>query len=223
MSASIHFWRRTDVEGLERLELAIEPEGVRAKSTVICLEAGGFRLDHCWQLDAEWRAQFVTVERWNSQGHGILHLERAGAGWRVDGKARPDLEGAEEPDLSVTPFCNTFPIRRTPEDAGASVTLDTTFIDGPALTVARSRQRYDRQGLDDYATSTLASLADSKLIWWWTIVAWCCATSTFSSGCSYLPDTETALHWPTCFMQSGSRTSGAVMPAEMDAKAASPA
>ena len=48
MSESIHFWRRTDVEGLERLELAIEPEGVRATSTVICLEAGGFRLDHRW-------------------------------------------------------------------------------------------------------------------------------------------------------------------------------
>jgi hypothetical protein len=64
----------------------------------------------------------------------------------VDGKPRPDLEGAEEPDLSITPFCNTFPIRRTPATAGASLTLDTAFIDGPALTVARSRQRYDRQG-----------------------------------------------------------------------------
>ena len=105
MSASIYFWRRTDVEGLERLELVVEPQGVRATSTAICLEAGGFRLDHRWQLNADW----------------------------------------------------------------------------------------------------------------------CCATSTFSSGCSYLPDTETALHWPTCSCQGGSHTSGAVMPAEMDAKAASPA
>ncbi|HWE17376.1 MAG TPA: putative glycolipid-binding domain-containing protein [Hyphomicrobiaceae bacterium] len=146
MSTSIYFWRRTDVEGLERLELVIEPEGVTATSTTICLEAGGFRLDHRWRLDADWRAQLVTVERWGPQGHGVLRLERAGTGWRVDGGLRPDLEGAEEPDLSVTPFCNTFPIRRTPEAAGASLTLDTAFIDGPALTVARSRQRYDRQG-----------------------------------------------------------------------------
>ena len=115
------FWRRTDVEGLERLELAIEPGGVTATSTVICLEAGGFRLDHRWRLDPHWRAQAVTVERWNAQGHGVLRLERAGTGWRVDGAPRPDLEGAEEPDLSVTPFCNTFPIRRTPEGAGASL------------------------------------------------------------------------------------------------------
>jgi hypothetical protein len=146
MGASILFWRRTDVEGLERLELTIEPDGVTATSTVICLEAGGFRLEHRWRLDPEWRAQSVTVERWNSHGHGVLRLERAGTGWWVDGAPRPDLEGAEEPDLSITPFCNTFPIRRTPKGAGGSLSLDTAFIDGPALTVARSSQRYDRQG-----------------------------------------------------------------------------
>jgi uncharacterized protein len=146
MSTSVLFWRRTDVEGLERLELAVEPERVAAASTVICLEAGGFRLDHRWRLDPDWRARSVTVERWNAQGHGVLRLERAGAGWRVDGAPRPDLDGAEEPDLSVTPFCNTFPIRRTPEAEASSLTLDSAFIDGMALTVARSRQRYDRRG-----------------------------------------------------------------------------
>lgn len=146
MSKSVLFWRRTDVEGLERLELSIEPDGVTATSSVICVEAGGFRLDHHWRLDPGWRAQSVTVERWNLQSHGVLHLERAGTGWRVNGAVRPDLEGAEEPDLSVTPFCNTFPIRRTPDGVGASMPLDTAFIDGSALTVARSSQRYDRQG-----------------------------------------------------------------------------
>jgi hypothetical protein len=35
-----------------------------------------------------------------------------------------------------------------PQGAGQSLTLDTAFIDGLALTVARSRQRYDRQGPD---------------------------------------------------------------------------
>jgi hypothetical protein len=146
MSTSVLFWRRTDIDGLERLELAIEPDGITAVSTVVCIECGGFRLDHRWRLDPDWRARSVMVERWNSQGHEMLHLERSGTGWRVGGSLRPDLEGAEEPDLSVTPFCNTLPIRRTPQGEGESLTLDTAFIDGPALTVARSRQRYNRQG-----------------------------------------------------------------------------
>lgn len=146
MSASVLFWRRTDIDGLERLELSREETGIRVSSTVICLEAGGFRLDHRWRLDREWRAQHVAIERWNAREHGVLHLERAGGGWRVDGNPRPDLDGAEEPDLSVTPFCNTPPIRRTPQGVGESRTLDVAFIDGPALTVRRARQRYVRQG-----------------------------------------------------------------------------
>jgi hypothetical protein len=146
MSRSVLFWRRTDVEGLERLELETGTDGIVAHSTVICLEAGGFRLDHRWRLGPDWRARSVTIDRWNAQGHGTLRLERAGSGWRVDGAARPDLEGAKEPDLSVTPFCNSFAIHRIPQDPGAGLTLDTAFIDGPALTVARSRQRYLRQG-----------------------------------------------------------------------------
>ena len=88
----------------------------------------------------------VTVERWNGDGYGVVRLERAGSGWRVDGAARPDLDGAEEPDLSVTPFCNTLPIRRILGSPHASVTVDVAYVNGKDLTVARSRQRYDRQG-----------------------------------------------------------------------------
>lgn len=148
MDRRILFWRRTDVQGTERMELGIEDHRIVATSTVLCADEGGFRLDHHWELDRDWRAQSVIVERWNARGRGTLRLERHGKAWHVDGVPRPDLEGAEEPDLSVTPFCNTFPIRRTPQGAGRSLQLDTAFIDGPALTVARSSQRYDRQGPD---------------------------------------------------------------------------
>jgi hypothetical protein len=148
MTKTVLFWRRTDLEGIERLELVVEPDGVTAASTVLSVEAGGLRVDHRWRLTPEWRALSVTVERWSSHSHGRLQLERSGSGWRVDGALRPDLEGADEPDLSVTPFCNTFPIRQTPAAAGGSLALDTAFIDGAALTFDRSSQRYDRQGPD---------------------------------------------------------------------------
>jgi hypothetical protein len=140
------FWRRLDVAGLERLELSVGPDRIEANSTVLCLGDEGFRLDHRWRLDGGWRALSVLVERWNAHGHGALRLERDGSGWRVDGAPRPDLDGAEEPDLSVTPFCNTLPIRRAPPDVDTGTPLDVAYIDGAALTVARSRQRYDRQG-----------------------------------------------------------------------------
>lgn len=146
MQTSVLFWRRTDIEGFERLELTIEAHRISAVSTVLCLADGGFRVDHHWHLDGGWQTRTVSVERWNRTGHGRLTLERVGTGWHVNGTPRADLDGAAEPDLSVTPFCNTFPIRRTPQSPGASLALDTAFIDGPALSVVRSSQRYDRQG-----------------------------------------------------------------------------
>lgn len=79
-ASTILFWRRTDVAGLERLELARAADGIEATSTMVCTEDGGFRLDHHWRLDAGWRTQSVRVERWGAQGHGVLLLERAGTG-----------------------------------------------------------------------------------------------------------------------------------------------
>ena len=145
MKSRVLFWRRTDVPGLERLELSCGPERIEAAGTVICLESGGFQVDHRWVLSGDWRAQSVVVRRRSADGEATLRLERQDDGWTVDGLARPDLRGAEEPDLSVTPFCNTFPIRRTPEAPGASLELTTAYIDADAMTVARSSQRYDRQ------------------------------------------------------------------------------
>ena len=99
----ILYWRRTDVTGLERLTLSISDDAVSAESIVICLEHGGFRLDHRWRLTPDWRALSLNVERWGRAGHSRMILERADGGWSVDGERRPDLDGAEEPDLSVTP------------------------------------------------------------------------------------------------------------------------
>jgi uncharacterized protein len=146
MERSILFWRRTDVPGLERMELCIEADGVTAASTVLCAEEGGYRLDHRWRLDRDWHVRCVTADRWNVRGHATLTMERQGNGWRVDGAARPDLDGASEPDLSATPFCNTFPIRRLLESPDASLSIATAYIDASSMIVARSRQRYEKRG-----------------------------------------------------------------------------
>jgi hypothetical protein len=149
MTDRTYFWRRTDAAGLERLELTIDADGITAAATVIGLEHGGFRLEHRWRLTSDWRAKSLVVERWGASSHARLRVERDGGdhgdGWRVDGLKRPDLAGAEEPDLSVTPFCNTFPIRRLPTEPGATTTLDTCYVDADSMRVVRSRQAYTRR------------------------------------------------------------------------------
>jgi uncharacterized protein len=142
------FWRRTDVTGLERMALTFASEEIFAESTVICVEDGAFRLDHKWRLTPDWRALSLEVERWGPAGYARIGLDRVEGGWSVDGVRRFDLDGADEPDLSATPFCNTLPIRRTPSAPGQSLTLDTCYVDAATGSVARSRQRYERLAPD---------------------------------------------------------------------------
>lgn len=144
--AGILFWRRTDVVGLERMALRIAADEVVAASTVICVEDGGFELVHRWRLTPDWRVLSLEVEKNAAAGPKRLKLERTGRGWDVDGIHRAELDGAAEADLSVTPFCNTFPIRRMFAEARQSLTLDTCYVDVASMTVARSRQRYDGLG-----------------------------------------------------------------------------
>jgi uncharacterized protein len=144
----VFFWRRTDVDGLERLELSLDKNGIMAVSTLVCVEDGGFRIDHTWRLTPDWRAISLQVERLGADGQLHVRLERDAGGWRVNGDRRADLDGAEEPDLSVTPFCNSLPIRRLLSSDADSLTVDVAYVDGKDLTVARSRQRYERLGPD---------------------------------------------------------------------------
>lgn len=142
----IVYWRRTDLAGLERLALTRSADSVAAVSTVICVEDGGFRVDHRWKLTPDWRALSVDVEKWGRAGKARLSLERSGRTWKVDGIHHPDLDDAEEPDLSVTPFSNTLPIRQLTIGNHETLTLDTCYIDTASMTVVRSRQQYQRLG-----------------------------------------------------------------------------
>ncbi len=137
-------WQRLDIEGLERLELTPGPAGISVSGTILTLEAGGLLLRHRWDLDPDWRTRAVSVELEGPGGRRSLLLERVGPGWRLDGTDRPDLDGAEEPDLSLTPFCNSLAIRGLGPAPGATRVLDVAFIDGATLSVTRSRQSYQR-------------------------------------------------------------------------------
>ncbi|MCZ0963376.1 putative glycolipid-binding domain-containing protein [Paracoccus benzoatiresistens] len=138
------FWRRLDTDGLERLSVVENEHGLRIDGTILTTEDGGCRVDHRWQLDPGWRVLDVAITRAGSDGDKTLRLWRTRDRWMVNGQPRPDLDGALEVDLSLTPFCNTLALRRLMAAGDGTLVLDVAYVDGATLDVLRSRQGYDR-------------------------------------------------------------------------------
>lgn len=138
-------FRRLDMPGLELLSLRSDNGLINVEGSIICGWNGGYRLEHAWVLSPDWRAVSLRIERFDANGRQGLSIERAGEGWRVNGASREDLDGAVEPDVSITPFCNTLVIRKLLGTSDTSLTVDAAYVDGDDLSVQRSRQRYERR------------------------------------------------------------------------------
>jgi hypothetical protein len=136
-------WRRVDEPGLELMALSRTASGLSVRSTLIHAGEESFGLRYHWELDMSWRTRTLRIERTDATDKSLL-IERAGdTSWRVDGKARPDLAGCHEVDVSATPFCNGLAIRRMGETDGEWLAL---FVEASVLTCQPSRQRYEHLG-----------------------------------------------------------------------------
>ncbi|WP_249689499.1 putative glycolipid-binding domain-containing protein [Stappia sp. WLB 29] len=140
----ILFWQRLDQPGLERLAINSREDGVHVRATLLCLDDGGFQVSHVWRLDPNWRTLSLDIVKLDAGGEQRLLIERTTSGWTVDGIRRPDLGGVDEPDLSVTPFCNTLPIRQLQAGTASSRTISTCYIDAANMSVVPSTQKYER-------------------------------------------------------------------------------
>ncbi len=75
--------------------------------------------------------------------------------WRVNRSERPDLAGATDVDIGVTPATNTLPIRRFRLVVGESRDVLAAWIQIPSLSVMAAHQRYTRLTKDRYVYESL--------------------------------------------------------------------
>lgn len=136
-------WESWDGTGLQHLVLRVGPEEIVAEAVVLAAEddrsfAARFRI----VCDGAWRVRSVEAGVIGDDRRILLASDGAGH-WR-DGAGRPlpDLEGAIDVDLPVTPFTNTLPIRRLDLAAGQSADLRVVYIVLPEYTVTTDPQRY---------------------------------------------------------------------------------
>ena len=133
-------WSRT---GIEHLILTEGLDHIVAQGVVLSTaEASPFAATYRIECDTYWRVKAIRTAVIGVDAEVDLYSDGRGR-WRDgSGRALPDLDGAIDVDLSITPFTNTLPIRRLELAEGHRAEIRAVYVRFPDLIVTVDRQRY---------------------------------------------------------------------------------
>ncbi|MFE0014241.1 putative glycolipid-binding domain-containing protein [Mesorhizobium sp. NPDC059054] len=134
-------WQEWDGDGTQYLVLSGQRDGMSVDAVAISSDPYLFAARYRIAIDVDWLTRRLEVSLVGRED--VLILEADGKGhWTMDGQPMPTLDGVLEPDLSVSPFTNTLPIKRLRLAKGESAEIRTAYISVPALEVFPDPQRY---------------------------------------------------------------------------------
>jgi hypothetical protein len=134
-------WREWKGDGLQHLVLASQGDRMLAEAVAISSDPHPFAACYMIAADAGWLTRRVEVHLVGRKDGLVLEANGKG-NWVMDGRPMPSLDGVLEPDLSVSPFTNTFPVKRLRLAKGASAEIRTAYVYVPTLEVFADPQRY---------------------------------------------------------------------------------
>jgi hypothetical protein len=137
-------WQDWSGDGVQHLVVRMRSDSIVAEGVVLtAADRIHFAATYRVECDASWRARVITVRLIGVEGRGIdLTSDGAGHWHDVRGVSVPQLDGAIDVDISVTPFTNTLPIRRLDLAESATADVRAVYIHLPDLTVTVDPQRY---------------------------------------------------------------------------------
>ncbi|MFE7637418.1 putative glycolipid-binding domain-containing protein [Kitasatospora sp. NPDC057518] len=155
-------WRVTETAGLETSWIDLGPTSLTAHGRAAAAEPALYWLDY--RLDTgdgfTTRRMHVTARTPDTTRTLDLRRDETTGRWTVDGTPRPDLDGALDCDLGLSPLTNTPPVLRHALHLGPGEHhFLMAWIRVPELVVVPSRQTYThlRRHEDGRATVRYAS------------------------------------------------------------------
>ncbi|HEV7367542.1 putative glycolipid-binding domain-containing protein [Arenibaculum sp.] len=139
-------WECLDRPGLEHLELRFGAGEIVAGGLVLVdLGEGVQRLAYDMRCGPDWsfRSAVLTLDAAGRSRRLELRRDEAGR-WTVDGAPRPDLDGCAYPDVMVTPFTNTLPIRNLGLAPGETRHIRVAYVRLPEFDAVAAAQAYTR-------------------------------------------------------------------------------
>jgi hypothetical protein len=136
-------WHDWSGKGLEHLVLQEDSDEIVAESGIVgSIDDDNFAARYRILCDGSWRVTEVEINEIGNDDW--IELSHDGAGNWLDASANPlpELNGAVDIDISITPFTNTIPIRRLNLERGQSQEILAVYVQVPRLAVTTDRQRY---------------------------------------------------------------------------------
>jgi uncharacterized protein len=140
-------WRHLGTrEGFEVLFLRPGPDGYRLDGHTTGVEQGeAWGITYTLTLDTSWATRSAQLVARSASGRHETRLEGDGiGGWRVDGRAAPELDGCLDVDLEASAFTNALPVRRLGLGVGKRADAPAAWVRALGLDVERLEQRYAR-------------------------------------------------------------------------------
>jgi uncharacterized protein len=139
-------WRGLDDWRAEVSHVRRDGERLSAQGTQIGVSPDPYRLDYSLRTGREFVTETLELSLLRGGALKRLLLSRAAAGsWTADDRPLPDVEGALDCDLGLSPLTNTMPVlRHRLLDPGAEPhDFVMAWVAVPELSVHRSEQRYE--------------------------------------------------------------------------------
>ncbi|MEU3063373.1 putative glycolipid-binding domain-containing protein [Streptomyces subrutilus] len=142
-------WEVTASGGLETAWVEIGrspagPAGLRARGRAVGTDPEPYWLSYALETGEDLATRRLTVRVEDACRVRELDLRRSPSGrWTVDGRPRPDLEGALDCDLGLCPLTNTMPVlRHALHRRPGEHRFLMAWVSVPDLAVRPSRQTY---------------------------------------------------------------------------------
>ena len=140
-----YFWAAQQGPGMEQLRMRLDPIENVAHGLVMGVERERpYRLHYKLKWGSDWRIRKLALESHTIDGMHERIFKSDGRGhWRDEqGEVLPELDGCIDVDISVTPFTNTFPVRRLDLRPNQSADIRVLYVAAPGLAVRPVTQRY---------------------------------------------------------------------------------
>ncbi|WKX68785.1 putative glycolipid-binding domain-containing protein [Streptomyces sp. XD-27] len=140
-------WEITGTGGYETAWATLSGTGLRARGRVMALRPRPYWMTYELETGQGYVTRRLQVTSETADGTYRLDLRRDGGEWTADGKPLPELDGALDCDLGMSPLTNTMPALRHQLHTGPGEReFLMAWVSVPDLTVRPTLQTYTHIG-----------------------------------------------------------------------------